>query len=502
MEYDFETGPDDEVMEREKQRARERYLGAPGGVGAAIAPLVRIILALLAALGVQSVREALRRIEENDDTLAELRRSLGVMRHNYETSPMMKVAGEIAAAMGMPNASAADLLARVKALFVPVDVEADIDALVAENADASIENPLTANVRRSPAPETGLPSDPARVSLPATRATADGELDADRDAFFRGVEQGRREALDHPSGFVLVFEDGLPSLERARVADLCRSVRGVVAALPVADVVTLQNEKGDRIKRSATLAVELISARATNTKLERRVKRLITLVRALRAQRADAREQQSNHATKLSDAQVEIARLSAQRDETAKRALSTENLPPDSEMSQATAERKSRFDFEQRVMAAMDIEQQAPAERLCVAVLVTDPVGRVALIESAKPGRAWEIPGGKVKEGETPRAAAVREVAEEMGVQLTEDALEPAGILRGTPKPGAAFASVIHVFRARAEGELRAGSDAKGASWLHASAVLDLHANGRLSDLQITHDVLLPWAREAVGGAS
>ena len=778
MEYDFETGPEDEVMEREAEKARGRWadpLGVVFSWAHVIAPLVRIILALLAALGVQSVREALRRIKENDDTLAELRRSLGVMRHNYETSPMTKLAGEIAAAMGMSDAPIGEVVERARRLFAPVDVEGDVTRLVEgitqaaeapriavrtwitplvedharlrreielerektrslridketlrqtfdtaceqiatmragrveadaievaalragrdealadverltqevkqlrqeppqeacvlrlfsaaeraldalkpinfrivdpnvrddsspkmqsasvendgqlaqaywstdgtrtdmvtpagsppyryhsgtrhtqpapSNVDASIENPLAVDVRRSPEPEPGLPSDPARVSLPATRATADGELDTDRDAFFRGVEQGRREALDHPSGLVLVFEDGIPPAEVMRVAELYRSVRGVVAALPVADVALWRDEKSDQIKRLATLSVELISARAANTKLERAVKRLTSLVRALRAQRAEARVGQSALGIKLGDAQGEIAMLAAQRDELVSEATAATNqiadmhreiaklkaapeawpqrtagvaldaddapdsvdprdLPPDSEelpaeraLNEALAERKegpralknprrvlwdpraereSRLDFERRVkaatsagaaaglrrvMAEMGIEQQAPAERLCVAVLVTDPVGRVAVIESAKKGRAWELPGGKVKAGETPRAAAVREVAEELGVQLVEDALEPAGIVYGTPKPGAAFASVIHVFRARAEGELRPGSDAKGACWLHASAVLDLQANGRLSDLQTTHDVLLPWARETVGGAS
>ena len=152
--------------------------------------------------------------------------------------------------------------------------------------------------------------------------------------------------------------------------------------------------------------------------------------------------------------------------------------------------------------APYDIDELRPDidERLCVSVLVTNIDGHVALIESAKPGRGWELPGGGVKPGETPLAAALREVAEEIGVQLVEDALEPAGILRGTPKPGAEFTSVIHVFRARAEGKLRAGSDARKARWWAGGEALLIDRCGKLSDLA-SRDVLLAWAREEVSNA-
>lgn len=146
------------------------------------------------------------------------------------------------------------------------------------------------------------------------------------------------------------------------------------------------------------------------------------------------------------------------------------------------------------------MHKPAAAERLCVAVLVTDAQDRVALIESAKPGRGWELPGGGVTEGEEPRAAAVREVAEEMGLQLAEEAMEYVLRLDGTPKPGATYTSRILVYRARADGELRAGSDAKGAQWLTAADVLFLDDFDSLSDLA-SRDVLLAWAREMAGAA-
>ena len=55
--------------------------------------------------------------------------------------------------------------------------------------------------------------------------------------------------------------------------------------------------------------------------------------------------------------------------------------------------------------------------RVAAGVLFRDSAGRVLLVKpSYKDG--WEIPGGYVEKAESPRAAAVREVQEELGVDL------------------------------------------------------------------------------------
>lgn len=65
---------------------------------------------------------------------------------------------------------------------------------------------------------------------------------------------------------------------------------------------------------------------------------------------------------------------------------------------------------------------------LVVAVALVDADGRVLLAQRPA-GKAmaglWEFPGGKVHEGETPEAALIRELREELGIDVTETCLAP-----------------------------------------------------------------------------
>jgi 8-oxo-dGTP diphosphatase len=63
---------------------------------------------------------------------------------------------------------------------------------------------------------------------------------------------------------------------------------------------------------------------------------------------------------------------------------------------------------------------------VCVALIDTD--GRVLLAErpAGKPmAGLWEFPGGKVQPGETPEAALIRELREELGIDVAETCLSP-----------------------------------------------------------------------------
>ena len=65
---------------------------------------------------------------------------------------------------------------------------------------------------------------------------------------------------------------------------------------------------------------------------------------------------------------------------------------------------------------------------LVAAVALVDLDGRV-LIARRPPGKAmaglWEFPGGKVHPGETPEAALIRELAEELGIDTEASCLAP-----------------------------------------------------------------------------
>ena len=79
-------------------------------------------------------------------------------------------------------------------------------------------------------------------------------------------------------------------------------------------------------------------------------------------------------------------------------------------------------------MAATGADRPSLPVVLVVAVALVDADGRVLLAERPA-GKSmaglWEFPGGKVRADETPEAALIRELKEELGIDVTASCLAP-----------------------------------------------------------------------------
>jgi 8-oxo-dGTP diphosphatase len=103
-----------------------------------------------------------------------------------------------------------------------------------------------------------------------------------------------------------------------------------------------------------------------------------------------------------------------------------------------------------------------------VAAALIDPRGRV-LLQRRAAGRAmagrWEFPGGKVEPGESAEAALVRELAEELGIEVAAEALEPAAFASVAAIDGRAPMLLLLYLCRRWRGSPRA-LDADALDWL------------------------------------
>ncbi|HEY1314363.1 MAG TPA: NUDIX hydrolase [Steroidobacteraceae bacterium] len=117
------------------------------------------------------------------------------------------------------------------------------------------------------------------------------------------------------------------------------------------------------------------------------------------------------------------------------------------------------------------------------AVVAIDDSDRVCLVRQYRHGIGdflWEIPAGKLDAGEAPQICAVRELAEETGV----NAKRWASLGQFYPAPGI-FTEIIHLFLAS---ELDVGAAAPDADeeleiqWLPFTAAVEMVLRGELND--------------------
>jgi ADP-ribose pyrophosphatase len=117
------------------------------------------------------------------------------------------------------------------------------------------------------------------------------------------------------------------------------------------------------------------------------------------------------------------------------------------------------------------------------AIVAVDSAERVCLVRQYRHGVEdfmWEIPAGKLDAGEAPQVCAVRELAEETGIQ----ARQWTSLGRYVPAPGF-FTEVIHMYLAR---DLQIGAPAPDADeelelqWLPLKDALQLLLKGEWND--------------------
>ena len=117
------------------------------------------------------------------------------------------------------------------------------------------------------------------------------------------------------------------------------------------------------------------------------------------------------------------------------------------------------------------------------AVCLFDSAG--ALLVVRKRGTAaFMLPGGKIERGETPRAAACREVREEIGCRLSPRTLRRLGVFDAPAANEAGRAIHAHVFDGRGIDAAFARPDAEIASlhWLRLDRAPDVFLAPLLRD--------------------
>lgn len=111
---------------------------------------------------------------------------------------------------------------------------------------------------------------------------------------------------------------------------------------------------------------------------------------------------------------------------------------------------------------------------LVSAIAMVDADDRILLTqrpEGKHLAGTWEFPGGKVHDGESPETALVREVAEELGVDITESCLAPFTFASHRYED---FHLLMPLYICRVWRGIVQGREGQALKWVNINAMRDL----------------------------
>jgi 8-oxo-dGTP diphosphatase len=145
---------------------------------------------------------------------------------------------------------------------------------------------------------------------------------------------------------------------------------------------------------------------------------------------------------------------------------------------------------------------------LAVRALITDSDGKILILKRSvdsktNPGK-WELPGGKVDQGEPFDKAMVREVFEETGLKISMDNVV------GASQQSLPLIRAVHIIMAGkiVDGELNLSSEHEGYAWEYLENLSDYEladwleyfiTGGRIADpsgeKEESESILNPWIK-------
>ncbi|TQN63528.1 NUDIX domain-containing protein [Agrobacterium tumefaciens] len=133
-----------------------------------------------------------------------------------------------------------------------------------------------------------------------------------------------------------------------------------------------------------------------------------------------------------------------------------------------------------------------PKREIVIAAAVLLNERRQMLVVRKRGTTQFMQPGGKIDPGETPEQALHRELAEEIGLTLPENAARYEGVFREEAANETGADVVAHTFIARLQTEVAPQAEIEEVRWL------DLDRHTGITIARLTETQMLPLARAAL----